>query len=65
MQDQWREYKTATLFPGEIESRGKIEKCLEYERPGENLIIIDDELMFLLVDMPVNVESKNKNSVIK
>ena len=25
-----------------------------------NLIIIDDELMFLLVDMPVNVESKKE-----
>ena len=46
LQDQWREYKTATLFPGEIESRGKIEKCLEYERPGENLIIIDEAQSF-------------------
>ena len=46
LQDQWREYKTATLFPGEIESRGKIEKCLDYERPGENLIIIDEAQSF-------------------
>ena len=46
LQDQWKEYKTATLFPGEIESRGKIEKCLEYERPGENLIIIDEAQSF-------------------
>lgn len=46
LQDQWREYKTATLFPGEIESRGKIEKALDYERPGENLIIIDEAQSF-------------------
>ena len=46
LQDQWKEYKTATLFPGEIESRGKIEKCLDYERPGENLIIIDEAQSF-------------------
>ena len=46
LQDQWKEYKTSTLFPGEIESRGKIEKCLEYERPGENLIIIDEAQSF-------------------
>ena len=30
-----------------------------------NLIIIDDELIFLLLDMPVNDESENKNSTIK
>ena len=38
--------KLQHLFPGEIESRGKIEKCLEYERPGENLIIIDEAQSF-------------------
>ena len=46
LQDQWREYKTSTLFPGEIESRGKIEKALSYERPGENLVIIDEAQSF-------------------
>ena len=30
-----------------------------------NLIIMDDELIFLLFDMPVNDESENKNSIIK
>ena len=29
------------------------------------LIIIDDELIFLLLDIPVNDESDNKNSTIK
>ena len=45
LQDQWRNIKLQHIS-GEIESRGKIEKCLEYERPGENLIIIDEAQSF-------------------